>query len=161
MPTIRYSAERVLDAPADVVYHCIADYVRHHRPEPGFLPAGFSDMDIEKGGVGSGSVIHFTVTAMGQSERHHATVSEPEPGRVLVETEEKNNLRTSFSVEPRGQQSQVRFDTVYSKSGPMGFVEKLLVGRVLGPIYADELQRLEQHARTHGPLSTCSGASGA
>jgi hypothetical protein len=27
----RFSAERVLDAPAEVVYHLIADYREHHR----------------------------------------------------------------------------------------------------------------------------------
>jgi len=160
MTEIRFSAERFVDAPADIVYHCIADYVRHHRPD-GFLPPAFTDMEVERGGVGSGTVVHFTVTAMGRSERHHATVSEPQPGRVLVETEEKNALRTTFSVEPHGSQSRVRFDTVYSRSGVMGWIEKLLVARVLGPLYADEQRRLEQHAQAHGPLSACPGASGA
>jgi hypothetical protein len=113
MTEIRFSAERVVDAPADVVYHRIADYVRHHRHLPqGFLPPAFSDMEIEAGGVGAGTVIHFTTRAMGQSQRHHARVSEPQPGRVLQESEEHNNLSTTFTVEPQGsQQSRVRFDT--------------------------------------------------
>jgi len=31
------SAERLIEAPPDVIYHCIADYREHHRPD-GFLP---------------------------------------------------------------------------------------------------------------------------
>jgi len=162
MTEIRFSAERLLDAPADVVYHCIADYVRHHRPQPeGFLPTAFSDMDIEAGGVGAGTVMHFTTRALGQSQRHHARVSEPRPGNVLVESEEHNNLVTTFTVEPRGQQSLVRFDTVYYKSGVAGWLEKLMIPRILAPMYADEQQRLEAHAKAHGPLSQCPGATAA
>src|SRR5437588_674705 len=39
---VRVAAERSIDAPADVVYQCIANYQEHHRPE-GFLPPSFSD----------------------------------------------------------------------------------------------------------------------
>ena len=44
------SAERVLEAPAGVVYHLISDYREHHRPE-GFLPPAFTEMVVEQGGV--------------------------------------------------------------------------------------------------------------
>ena len=37
----RFGAERRIDAPAAVVYHCLADYREHHRPG-GFLPPAFS-----------------------------------------------------------------------------------------------------------------------
>ena len=50
----RYSAERLLDAPATVVYHCLADYREHHRPE-GFLPPQFSDLTVVRGGAGAGT----------------------------------------------------------------------------------------------------------
>ena len=49
----RYSAERLLDAPAAVVYHCLADYREHHRPE-GFLPGQFSDLTVVRGGPARG-----------------------------------------------------------------------------------------------------------
>ena len=52
MTVIRYAAERLVDAPADVVYHCIADDERHHRPGE-FLPPGFTDMQDVQGGVGA------------------------------------------------------------------------------------------------------------
>ena len=31
MRPFRFSAERLLDAPAAVIYHCLADYRAHHR----------------------------------------------------------------------------------------------------------------------------------
>ena len=77
----------------------------------------------------------------------------------MLESEDENNLSTRFTVEPQGPQSRVRFDTVYTKSGPQGWIEKLLVARVLGPLYADELQRLELYAQAHGPLSACPDAA--
>jgi hypothetical protein len=46
------SAERVIDAPAPVVYHCIADYNEHHRPG-GFLPPAFSEMRVDQAAVGA------------------------------------------------------------------------------------------------------------
>ncbi|MBD0276328.1 MAG: hypothetical protein ICV73_30950, partial [Acetobacteraceae bacterium] len=59
------SAERLVDAPADVVYRCIADYREHHRPGR-FLPAVFSDFRVERGGVGAETVISFTLTLGGR-----------------------------------------------------------------------------------------------
>ncbi len=44
----RFAAERHVDAPADVVYHCIADYREHHQPG-GFLPPAFSNFELHEG----------------------------------------------------------------------------------------------------------------
>jgi NodT family efflux transporter outer membrane factor (OMF) lipoprotein len=43
----RISAERLMHAPAELVYQCIADYRHHHRPG-GFLPPAFSDLEIAR-----------------------------------------------------------------------------------------------------------------
>jgi hypothetical protein len=157
MAQIKMNAERLIDAPADVVYHCLADYVRHHNPN-GFLPAAFSDMVVEQGGVGEGTVIRFNVTLAGQTRPHRARVTEPQPGRVLVESEDEGNLTTTFSVEPVGQKSRVRFDTVYEKPGIVGWLERMLAPRMMRGLYADELAKLEQTARAHGPVSDCATA---
>jgi hypothetical protein len=81
----RVTAERFMDAQADVIYHCIADYREHHRPE-GFLPPAFCDFGVDRGGVGSGTELHWVVDAGGRRRAVTATVSEPFPGRTLVET---------------------------------------------------------------------------
>ena len=135
-----------MDAPADVIYHCIADYLHHHRPE-GFLPPAFSDFRVERGGVGAGTVISFTMTMAGSKRTTTAEITEPEPGRVLVETGPK--VRTVFAVEPEGARSRVRFDTTIDAGGLEGLLTRLLAARLLGPLYRDELERLERYAQAN------------
>ena len=53
-----FSAERVIDAPADVVYRCLADYTHRHRPGA-FLPPAFSNQEVLSGGVGDGTGDHY------------------------------------------------------------------------------------------------------
>lgn len=151
MSPIRCSAERLIAAPPEVVYHCIADYREHHRPG-GFLPPAFSDMRIEHGGVGAGTVFTVTMTLAGQSRPMTAEVTEPEPGRVLVER--SSQVWTTFIVEPAGEgQCRVRFDTLLAYSGLEGLVTRLLAPRLLRSLYADELARLERYAQAHPPLA--------
>ena len=135
-----------MDAPADVVYRCIADYRRHHRPE-GFLPPAFSDLRVERGGVGSGTAFTFKMTVAGRTRTSSAEVTEPDPGRVLVET--GPDVRTVFTVEPAGTRSRVRFDTVIEAGGLEGLLTRLFAARLLGPLYRDELERLERYARAN------------
>jgi hypothetical protein len=150
----RYSAERVMDAPADVVYHCIADYRHHHRLE-GFLPPAFTDFRVERGGVGAGTVITFSMTMAGRGRSTTAEISEPEPGRVLVETGEQ--VRTVFTVQPDGAGARVRFDTDIKAGGLEGLLTRLFAARLLGPIYRDELERLERYAQAHAAAGAAPG----
>jgi len=146
----KISAERLIDAPADVIYHCIADYREHHRPD-GFLPPAFSEFEIHRGGVGAGTELSWVVDTGGRRRPMTATVTEPEPGRTLVET--GSGVETTFTVAPSGGRALVRFDTVIEAGGIQGFLNRLFVGRLLGPIYADELGRLEEYARAHRPMA--------
>ena len=145
----RLSAERVMNATADVVYHLVADYGNHHRPE-GFLPPAFSDFEITRGGVGAGTELSWVVETAGQRRRMTARVSEPQPGRTLVET--GPGIETTFTVEPQAAGTRVRFDTTIEAGGVEGLLSRLFAGRLLGRIYADELRRLEEHAWVHPPL---------
>jgi hypothetical protein len=149
----RTSAERILNAPADVVYHLISDYAEHHRAAPeGFLPPAFTDLQVEQGGVGAGTVIRFTSTMGGRGQTVIATISEPQPGRVLVES--SAGLVTTFTVEAvDAQRSRVRFETVIEAGGLMGLITRLAAPGMLRSVYADEMTRLEQHARAHPALS--------
>jgi len=146
MAEVLISAERRIEAPADVVYHCLADYREHHRPG-GFLPPAFSDFEVEQGGVGAGTVIRFTTTLGGRARRARQMVSEPWPGRVLVEA--GDGASTTFTVEPDGGACRVRFDTRLEARGLEGVVLRLVAPRLLRPLYADELERLERHAQAH------------
>ena len=80
-----------------------------------------------------------------------AVITEPDPGRQLVETGE--GVVTTFTVAPSGGGSVVRFDTVFDEPGLSGLFLRLFIGRLLGPLYADELARLDAYAHTHGPVA--------
>jgi hypothetical protein len=148
MAEFHFSAERLLDAPADVIYHCISDYTAHHRHQPqGFLPAAFTKLEVLRGGVGAGTLMRFTTRVGGRSVTRTQEVSEPEPGHVLVEW--GNGEGSTFTVEPRGERTLVRIETTLVMSGLEGMLMPLVGQRLIGAIYDDELTSLEAYARAH------------
>ena len=143
MTQIRVRAERVINAPAAVVYRCLADYRQHH---PKFLPDAFSNFTVEQGGVGAGTVVRYTVTVPGRPRHYRDVISEPEPGRVLAESDDAGKV-TTFTVEPNGDQCLVKIETVFPAApGLAGLIERWLAPRLLAPIYKDELERLNRYA---------------
>jgi hypothetical protein len=141
------SAEAAVDAPADVVFRYIADMRDHH---PHFLPPAFSDFRVESGGVGAGTVTRFKLTAGGRTREYHMTVAEPEPGRVLTESDMNSSAVTTFTVVPQDGASMVRISTAWDGAGGIGGVfERMFAPRVLRSLYADELKRLDAYAREH------------
>ena len=134
-----------MDAPADAVYRYIADMREHH---PRFLPPAFSDFRVEFGGVGAGTVTRFTMTAGGRTREYRMQVAEPEPGRVLTESDTNSTAVTTFVVSPSGAASLVRIFTAWDGAGGIGgLFERMFAPRVLRAIYADELRRLDAYAR--------------
>ena len=154
-----FAAQRILDAPADVIYHCLSDYRSHHRHQPdGFLPPAFTRLDVLRGGVGAGTVIRFTISMGGRATTRTQEVSEPEPGRVLIES--GNGESSRFTLEPRPDGTTLlRIETVLNMKGFDGLVMRLLGARVLGPLYQDEMQRLERYAQQHAERQVHSLAS--
>jgi len=145
MATILVSAERTVDAPADAVYGYIADMREHH---PRFLPPAFSDFQVESGGVGEGTITRFTVTAGGRARQYRMKVAEPEPGRVLTESDTGSSLVTTTTVTPQGGRSLVTMSTTWQGAGGIGgFFERLFAPRAMRGIYTDELERLDSYAR--------------
>jgi uncharacterized protein YndB with AHSA1/START domain len=144
MARIHVSAQRRIDAPADAVYGYIADHEHHAR----FLPPAFSDFRVESGGVGAGTVTRFKVTAGGRTREYRMQVAEPEPGRVLTESDTGSSLVTTWTVTPEGERSLVRIASTWEGAGGIGgFFERLFAPRVMRGIYADELERLNDYAR--------------
>ena len=141
-----FVAERLMDAPADVIYHCIADYREHHRPG-GFLPPAFSDLEILRGGVGTGTEYRLMMDLGGRRRAMTASVNETAPGRELVET--GGGIQTTFTVEPTRDGVLVRFETVMEEAGLAGVLNRLFAKRLVLPVYADELRRLEEYAQAH------------
>jgi uncharacterized protein YndB with AHSA1/START domain len=144
MGKVEASAERTIDAPAGQVYGHLADMHQH----PNFLPPAFSDFQVEEGGAGTGTVSRFAVTAGGRTRTYRMRVTEPDPGRVLVESDADSSLVTTFNVEPQGGKSLVRISTTWDgASGIGGFFERTFAPRAMRRIYLDELDRLNAYAR--------------
>jgi uncharacterized protein YndB with AHSA1/START domain len=146
MAKVVASAERSIDAPADEVYSYLADMHQHQR----FLPPAFSDFQIEQGGVGTGTVTSFKITAGGRTRSYRMQVSEPTPGRTLVETDTGSSLVTTFNVTPQGDKSLVSITTSWDgASGIGGFFERTFAPRAVRRLYLDELDRLNAYATEH------------
>jgi hypothetical protein len=150
------SSARV-DAPADVVYGIIADYRNGH---PHILPKQYFEwLEVEQGGRGEGTVIRFQMRVLGQTRVLRAVVTEPEPGRVLVETDTGGvGPVTTFTVEPAESGSHVTFSTeLTSAGGPLGVLERFVLRRVLRRIFVRELEQLGRVAveRTTVQMVAC------
>ncbi len=147
MPRNVVSTAATVAAPADTVYHYLADMRDHH---PHFLPPAFSDFQVESGGVGAGTVTRFTMTAGGRTRQYRMKISEPEPGRVLTESDMDSSAVTTFTVSSQGDASHVQISTAWDgASGIGGVFERMFAPRVLRAVYADELKRLDAYAREH------------
>jgi hypothetical protein len=75
--------------------------MREHHPR--FLPPAFSDFQVESGGMGAGTITRFKLTAGGRTREYRMTVAEPEPGRILTESDTGSSLVTTTTVSPQGQ----------------------------------------------------------
>ena len=142
------SASLEIQAPAARLYALIADYNQGH---PRILPKPyFVALQVEQGGVGAGTQISFQMRLMGQLKTFHAAITEPEPGRMLVETNLENNSTITFAVDPleNGQQARVTITTAITvRDGWLGSIEGWLTSQLLRPIYQKELAQLAAVAR--------------
>jgi hypothetical protein len=79
------TASRIINAHADEIYKIIADYRTGH---PRILPrAYFPSLNVETGGYGEGTMLHFEMRLLGQTQTFRSHITELEPGHVLQETE--------------------------------------------------------------------------
>lgn len=138
----------MINAPAARVYAIIADY---HNGHPHILPKHiFTELVVEAGGVGQGTLLRFQMSAFGQTRTIRAAISEPEPGRLLVESSLDGGSVTTFTVDPLtgGQQAHVTIATngKTTSSGVSAMIERFLTKRFLLNVYAQELKLLKQFA---------------
>ena len=157
-PTVkqyRVSASGRVDAPAARVYAIIADYQRHH---PHIVPPEyFTRLDVLEGGVGAGTRTRVEMQVLGKARVFEQIVTEPERGRVIMETNTDGSAVTTFTVEGTADGgSQVTSATDFPrKPGIIGIVERLAVSRLFPRIYARELVQLAAYA---GQAHTGAGA---
>jgi hypothetical protein len=143
-----------MNAHPGAVYDTIANYRTGH---PRILPKQFSGLTVEQGGVGAGTVIRFKVRLLGRSEMYRAVITEPEPGRVLIEKNILGNDACTTFVVDSGMHPNEAVVTIRTeltvRRGWIGAVERMLTTRLLHPMYEEELKRLESAAREHDTMA--------
>jgi hypothetical protein len=146
MTRFSVTASAHIDAPPDRVFGIIADYRVGH---PSILPKPFRNFAVEQGGTGAGTIVRFDVQAYGTVTKCRAIVTEPEPGRILVEknVEPTESVTTFTVVAGANGGTDVTFVTeAQSRDGIAGAVERFMSKRFLKRLYAEELQLLTMRA---------------
>lgn len=145
-PSYRVSARSSIDAPPATVYGIIADYRDHH---PHIVPPEyFTGLEVLEGGVGAGTRTRVTMRVLGKQRVFEQIVTEPEPGRVVMEENADGSAVTTFTVEASGERtSHVTIATDFPRQpGLRGIVERLAVSFLFPRIYDKELARLAAYA---------------
>jgi hypothetical protein len=112
-------------------------------------------LEVESGGFGAGTVIRFSMTVLGISQQFHMIVSEPEPGRILKESDPHSGQWSSFTIDPvnGGYQSQVTIDTeAFASPGFKGLIERLMNPPLTRRIFTQELRQLNQYVQTRAAV---------
>jgi hypothetical protein len=143
MPQHRVTVSKVIKAPPQRLYELLADY---HHGHPSILPRPeFRSLTVVQGGHGQGTVFDMQMRVLGRTRSLRGVVSEPEPGRRLVESYVGEPIITSFMVEPMfsGEHAQVTITTDTDVHGGLrGALERGLATRRLQQLYRRELEKL-------------------
>ena len=146
MSPYRVSIGGKVDGSPGQVYGAIADYKQQH---PHIVPPEyFRRLEVVAGGVGAGTRTRVEMRVLGRTRVFERVVSEPEPGRVLMETNQDGSGVTTFTVDSAdgGESARVTIATdIVGRSGVSGFVERLFVSLMLPRIYREELARLAEY----------------
>lgn len=146
MSSNKFSVTAKINSSSKVVYAIIADYRDAH---PKILPKPpFVSLIVEQGGIGAGTIVRVQMKVLGKIQTFRTVVTEPEPGRVLVETNDTGYI-TTFTVEPIDgrKNSIVTFTTgIPDSSGLLKKIEFRLTKLLLTPVYKQELENLARFA---------------
>lgn len=148
MNQLKISASRTINASPVDIYAVMSDYRVGH---PAILPKPFfSKIVVVEGGQGAGTIIEVHMDVYGTKRIFHQVVTEPEPGRVLAESDAEAGVVTSFTVDPLngGNQSQVTIATESRLSpGIQRFAERIFNPMIISRIYRQELELLDQYVQ--------------
>jgi hypothetical protein len=139
-------AEATIQAHPDAVYQVIADYRTHH---PNIMPPSlFSRIEVESGGIGTGTTFHITLSLAGTKKRMHMRVAEPDPGHLLTETNIDTGVVTAFEVTPAngGEATLTRISSDWETArGIRGVVDRLTTPPLMRWIFGKQLRQLARY----------------
>ena len=150
MKTHRISVSARIKAAPALVHGIVADYRDGHwRILP---PRWFRSLVVEQGGFGAGTIIRVAMRVLGRSRTFRAAITEPDPGRVLIETDVRTGTVTTFHFAALVGDTQVTITTeARARGGVSGLVGRWVAGAFLRRVYREELARLaalaEERAR--------------
>jgi uncharacterized protein YndB with AHSA1/START domain len=141
MALVEATTERIVTAEPERVYDALADY---SGTRGRVLPGQFSEYEVQDGGQGAGTVVHWKLQATSKRIRDCLfDVTAPTPGQ-LVETDRNSTMVTTWTVTPAGEgRSKVVTATSWQgATGVGGFFERTFAPKGLNRIYDDVLARL-------------------
>jgi len=151
MPRHHVNSSALIQAPADRVYAILRDYRDGH---PRILPAGrFPLLKIEAGGIGAGTELRVAMRLLGKTMNFRMVVTEPEPGRVLMESDAAAGTVTTFTVEPEAGYTQARVTIATewpARPGVLGALERLIIPPAMRRVFDEELGLLAALAEEGG-----------
>jgi uncharacterized protein YndB with AHSA1/START domain len=148
MSHIYVESEQVINAPLEEVYDALSDY-EHKRPQ--ILPPNFVDYSVERGGVGTGTIIDYRLKAGGRERPYTMQIEESVKGRVITEQDTNSTLVTRWSLQPLkdGKQTRVSVSTEWDGgTGIGGFFERTFAPIGLRQIYNAMLSKLATSLQT-------------
>jgi hypothetical protein len=141
MSDVHVSTGKVIGAPAEKLYRILADYKEHH---PRILPEEFSDLTVEEGGVGEGTVVRFRM----RNRAYRMNVTEPNPGRVLTEHDSETGIVRTFVITPTANGSRVEIGTTWTPVGPFsGVLDRIFARGAVKKAAQEELERLDDYVQ--------------
>jgi hypothetical protein len=141
MALVEATTERIVAAEPERVYDALADYTGTRGR---VLPGQFSEYEVQEGGHGAGTVVHWRLQATSKRVRDCLfDVTEPSPGR-LVETDRNSSMVTTWTVVPAGTgRSKVTVVTTWQgATGVGGFFERTFAPKGLNRIFDEVLAGL-------------------
>jgi hypothetical protein len=146
MKTQIATVSKVISVSAEKIYNLIADYRNGH---PRILPKEyFLSLDVEEGGFGAGTIVQFQMRLLGRTQSFRSIITEPDPGRVLVETDIVSGIPTSFIVESVGGNHHARL-TISTELKDRNMIEGFIAKIMLQKVYRRELDLVAKVAENH------------
>ncbi|HEY7123822.1 MAG TPA: SRPBCC family protein [Ktedonobacterales bacterium] len=160
MSQIHVEASADIPASPAAVYAVLSDYRNGH---PHILPKHyFPSLEVESGGQGAGTIFNARTRVGGQERQWHMQVSEPEPGRVLMESDTASDLFTTFTHEPisDGQHTHLTIASTWeARRGLAGFIERWLTPPAMRRVYRAELRQIADYMQSQGAPAASTGRS--